>query len=1424
MSMVDWMKKQSLWMQLLLLGGAAFALLALIAGIVLIFVKVLLWGIVLIGAAFIVAVMLLIAILRRPSDNKLAEGLGSWAQSVSVKGNDQELAALKSKFVESIQPIRVAAKGKGVNLYTIPWYLLVGTAGCGKTEMIRRSGIPFLAKDPSQGKGGTRFLDIWPSDQGIMIDAAGGVFTEGGPVWDQFLDLLKKARPRCPINGVILAIGADNLLKDTDEKVALEGGPIRARLEQIQKILGVRFPVFVVVTKSDLIPGFRGFCEQIQEPDLQHQMVGWAESRPLTSEPRLAPSEVGAYLGPWLDRLKRKREGVLLNPGTTDETRTRRIDLVDEVYELPFAMENKIVKRLQRYLESIFSANQGVFASADQKPLFVRGIFFTTALREGRVLDEHLAQSLGIQMDQLPPERRPWEMDRPFFIRELLEKKIFPEKGLVSGAANIGSYVLWRRVAMLAAGFLVFFGLALGIWLAQSALGRSVGQASEFWKAEKVALTSSGPSADSQRSVLKRDGVFYTWNTERAEQVGKAFDVAATRVNIGFPFYLITGRDDVAPEERALAARVLATECAISPVVRASRDMVRRVSPDLEKDKLPQGVDIAKVRESRVAALAELLRMETIASGQKTTAPSDTPNQLSLSTLAKAASPGLLVDKPRAQSLADLETTKLKDVLKKSSNEKNWPPATWDFGTGSSRDDLGNAIEQFTRDWDGQLKKGSEFDLLTELGAGLKDYQASEKKLLDIGARPVATVAEFGTLRTDWKTQVDDLKRRATALDELSAKIKQRADATPAEALTKVRDRLVSRSQAEYNLLLGALPEPAEKTWPESQADTLAKARDKFQKSADNLVKALSKEWEDNALSPLVQASGDKLEYQARLDAYDALDKALAAAEPEGEKLLGDPLKASASAVTSLGATRSATDAGKLNDTKVKDTLAKVREIVTRRQIGAGLETYWKFVSGASGSPDPIGEAVAKIATEVTVSLPAVPMTAAQAGAIAPSSRPEQAVQVLGALVASRAVFNQGSPATAAPAGGAPAQPALKPIADAAAWQALEPKLKPFAEKVAGDWDQAVRSVTSVKAGTWREIKDAMCKGSDSNGAINDRLNKAVDALTKLQGVPDAGVSDAAKVKLDALTSASGFKSKFATGSMQAQPASGKWCALNDQPATARDAVLLAVSSGQISEYLVGVQQGVPYWKELTEAGLSALSKEGADQLSADLGVWSRVSGSFPIKYNGSGTVARNELADLDVALDRLLKLADAQSSGLPALDELLAKGRVPSGQEIRRTKSIAAMLKSGGDWKINILGENAGKAAQVVSGNDHATNTWSYVEVTCSGKKIFANTFGMNNAEIGAVDPGCSALTLGLFKFGNGTKDPADLSREIVSGDWPVLRWLAQNRGSVKKTSEGKIVFAQPVETTSVRRVVPVQIDAPSGFDVMSWLELSNQ
>ena len=192
---------------------------------------------------------------------------------VATASERAEIDNARRKFERGVKEYRKS----GQSLYVLPWYLLVGLPGSGKTWCIRQSEVGFLPgmQDEMQGIGGTQYMDWWFTKHAVILDTAGKYMIEGGG-WQDFLNLLKKYRPNCPINGLILAIPAADLFQDTKQETAEKATQIAYQIAMIQKVLDVSFPLFVVITKCDLLQGFREFFDGLESPQLRHQLFGWS--------------------------------------------------------------------------------------------------------------------------------------------------------------------------------------------------------------------------------------------------------------------------------------------------------------------------------------------------------------------------------------------------------------------------------------------------------------------------------------------------------------------------------------------------------------------------------------------------------------------------------------------------------------------------------------------------------------------------------------------------------------------------------------------------------------------------------------------------------------------------------------------------------------------------------------------------------------------------------------------------------------------------------------------------------------------------------------------------------------------------------------------------------------------------------------------
>jgi hypothetical protein len=424
----------------------------------------------------------------------LLAGSAAGPTRIAEPARRARLDELRKSFETGLEKFRAAGK----SLYSVPWYVLIGEPGSGKTEAVRHCGVGFPPglQDELQGAGGTLNMSWWFTNQAVILDTAGRLLFEdvepgSTSEWQEFLKLLKRTRPNCPVNGLLVVIPADSLIKDSDDAIDSKAVRLANQLDVIQKALGVRFPAYVVITKSDLVNGFREFFDRTDDPRAANQILGW--SNPDGLDTPFRPELVDQHLSSVERRLMRRRLGLLIDPVNTDDPRKPRMDQVDALYAFPESL-SRLAPRLRRYLQKMFVAGEW-----SARPLFLRGIYFTSALREGAALDADLAAALDVSPDKLP-DGKIWERERALFLKDLFLNKVFREKGLVTRAADTASLLRARAATLLGAASVGLVLIGLLTWLGARGLQQAAVEPAKFWSAVAAAVESGkAPSVEPGR-------------------------------------------------------------------------------------------------------------------------------------------------------------------------------------------------------------------------------------------------------------------------------------------------------------------------------------------------------------------------------------------------------------------------------------------------------------------------------------------------------------------------------------------------------------------------------------------------------------------------------------------------------------------------------------------------------------------------------------------------------------------------------------------------------------------------------------------------------------------------------------------------------------------------------------------------------------
>lgn len=367
----------------------------------------------------------------------------------SLSGKEREhLAQLQERWKDAVGTLKNShLKKHGNPLYVLPWYLVIGESGSGKTTSLNsaRLSSSFIDVCRTSGVSGTRNCDWWFFEESIVIDTAGRYAVpvdseKDRDEWQKFLSLLVKYRKKEPLNGLIVTVAADRLLAAGHEENAEEGRTMRSRIDELMRALGVRFPVYVLVTKCDLVEGMNRFAGLLPEAALK-QPMGMVNQELSTDVASFTGKAVSAVV----ERLRTLRLLLLHQP----EARNAEPGLV--LFPEEFAA---LRDSLAAFMEGAFRENPY------QETPILRGLFFSSGRQEGSP-HSRFSEALGLagESETLPGTSKGLFL-HDFFARILPADRalLAPTRRAVEWRALTGNLglVSWMLLGVALCGILSF--------------------------------------------------------------------------------------------------------------------------------------------------------------------------------------------------------------------------------------------------------------------------------------------------------------------------------------------------------------------------------------------------------------------------------------------------------------------------------------------------------------------------------------------------------------------------------------------------------------------------------------------------------------------------------------------------------------------------------------------------------------------------------------------------------------------------------------------------------------------------------------------------------------------------------------------------------------------------------------------------------
>lgn len=270
---------------------------------------------------------------------------------------------------------------KGDYIYDKPWFVVIGAPGVGKTTAILNSGLtfPIGTTDHVSKLAGTRDCDWFLTDEALLLDTAGRFVEQNNDAansndWNELLGLLKRCRPKQPINGLVLMLSADDILNNNDEKIQSQIQQIRVRLQEMQASFNTTFPLYIMVNKVDLISGFNQYFNYLDEAERKQTFGVSLDPLSVTSAEKInkLTSEIDAIVAKLQNNLF-----------TSISFNNQQNDPADLAIGFPNEFE-KFTFTLKSYLKKLLNL------SRYDSEINLSGVYFTSAAQsadDGFILD-----------------------------------------------------------------------------------------------------------------------------------------------------------------------------------------------------------------------------------------------------------------------------------------------------------------------------------------------------------------------------------------------------------------------------------------------------------------------------------------------------------------------------------------------------------------------------------------------------------------------------------------------------------------------------------------------------------------------------------------------------------------------------------------------------------------------------------------------------------------------------------------------------------------------------------------------------------------------------------------------------------------------------------------------------------------------------
>ena len=354
----------------------------------------------------------------------------------------------------------ISKDGLRIRISSLPWYVVIGAPGAGKSTLIQKSGLHFPLGDAlgeqalAELKRFRRF-EWWLTDHGVFVEIYREITENPEDLdwqslnsnreWQETLMLIKKIRGRASLNGIILVADAPSIFNKVILESEMYAKAGLQRVNDIQSLFHQRLPVYLMITKCDLLAGFTDYFSA------KHNNLTTAFGITFDGTKDIDELSILKRGNALISLVKEKFLSSVSSAATVQESQA--------AYEF--------IRNFPLLIQNIAKLLVAAITKSNHQWRNVRGVFFCSALEgAGTVTNpvlQHCAESLAISF--LNPTLFSAD-ERKRFVNGFFEEVIYTERNLIH------SYTRYRRIKTKVRKFLnlilILIALAVGSGLMYS--------------------------------------------------------------------------------------------------------------------------------------------------------------------------------------------------------------------------------------------------------------------------------------------------------------------------------------------------------------------------------------------------------------------------------------------------------------------------------------------------------------------------------------------------------------------------------------------------------------------------------------------------------------------------------------------------------------------------------------------------------------------------------------------------------------------------------------------------------------------------------------------------------------------------------------------------------------------------------------------